>query len=153
MLIDLSSVLSVWFSVTVLPAHLKKQPKTFICIQIFYDIFFSVEHANCHHWQIDYTTIRWKQALNSIFLKHRCFVNGPNTFPFFCFRSCVIFSNQFCLIGFFKKNSPTLGSSCALELHSGFSFPPQGIIYETSMIFYKIQKKRCPKRIHYYFRL
>lgn len=126
MLIDLSSVLSVWFSVTVLPAHLKKQPKTFICIQIFYDIFFSVEHANCHHWQIDYTTIRWKQALNSIFLKHRCFVNGPNTFPFFCFRSCVIFSNQFCLIGFFLKKIPQhLDQAVLQNCIQGFLFPPR----------------------------
>lgn len=35
----------------------------FICVQMLLAIFFSVQHANCHHWQIDYTAIRWKSSL------------------------------------------------------------------------------------------
>ena len=94
----------------------------FICIQMLLAIFFSVKHANCHHWKIDYTAIRWKSSLLFNFSKRECLFNFPNTFPLFLYlRFCVIFVTFFS--NCFFSLSPTLSSSCALELDLGFFSP------------------------------
>lgn len=124
----------------------------FICIQILLAIFIAVKHANCHHWQIDYTAIRWKSSLLFNFSKAWISLQLSKYISLFlCLRSCVISVIIFLIVVCFFFHPLTLASSCALELDLGFFWGED--ICETSMMLYKIQKKRCPERIDYSFRL